>query len=111
MILSQTVSNIFKINHHLYLVYGESYVLKQWSSWAKLNRAAKITSVFGDPLEFLKERNLKFMLNFKNASGEIVMTEKDNGQLEIHDELLKESLENNLELEEAKKKVAHDDEV
>lgn len=31
------------------------------------------------------------MLRFKNAQGEIVMTENDNGKLEIHDEKLRES--------------------
>lgn len=46
------------------------------------------------------------MLNFKNASGEIVMTEKDNGKLAIHDEALKESLEGLVTLQEAKEKVA-----
>lgn len=44
------------------------------------------------------------MLNFKNANGEVVMSEKDNGQLVIHDEVLKESLENKLSLEEAAEK-------
>lgn len=45
------------------------------------------------------------MLNFKNKSGEIVMTEKDNGKLSIHDEVLKESLEQEIELAEARKNV------
>lgn len=31
------------------------------------------------------------MLRFKNQKGEVVMTEKDNGKLEIHDEKLRES--------------------
>lgn len=44
------------------------------------------------------------MLNFKNASGEIVMTEKDNGDLTIHDAVLKESLTEKISLKEAKEK-------
>lgn len=55
------------------------------------------------------------MLNFKNANGEIVMSEKDNGELAIHDEALKESMEKQIDLAEAKKNVAekdlNDDEV
>jgi hypothetical protein len=50
------------------------------------------------------ERRYQHMLEFKNAKGEIVMTEKDNGELNIHDEVLKESLENKLSLEEAAEK-------
>lgn len=49
------------------------------------------------------------MLNFKNANGEIVMTEKDNGDLSIHDEVLKESIQEKVSLEEAKKKVNKDE--
>ena len=50
------------------------------------------------------------MLNFKNSKGEIVMTEKDNGDLSIHDDVLKESLNEKVTLEEAKKKVQKEEE-
>jgi hypothetical protein len=45
------------------------------------------------------------MLEFKNSKGEVVMTEKDNGDLSYHDDVLKESLENKVSLEEAANKV------
>jgi hypothetical protein len=51
-----------------------------------------------------QEERWQYMLNFKNSKGEIVMSEKDNGDLSIHDEVLKESFEKKISLEEAKKK-------
>jgi hypothetical protein len=67
----------------------------------------KIRLVNGSVISFVPSKDVirgrcSHMLNFKNASGEIVMTEKDNGKLVIHDAALKESLEQEKRLEECK---------
>lgn len=107
MILDVTIQNIGLIKYCLLKLDRANYQ-KQSMDFHQYNRIPRI--LWTDEQVHL-ERMLNFMLDFKNASGEIVMSEKDNGKLEIHDEALKESIENQLDLEEAKKKVADNDEL
>lgn len=106
MELERTFLNIRRINRALIRLYGLRYRC-YCDKWEQSNPMPQ--SIFGDGLHFINERMVKRMLNFKNANGEIVMTEKDNGDLSIHDDILKESLKEQISLEEAAKKVNKED--
>lgn len=107
MIIDITPENVSVCKFWLYNLYTDRF-REEFAEFYRHNPIPKSLQKYN---ELYVERMLEFMLNFKNSNGEIVMSEKDNGKLEIHDEALKESIEGNISLEEAKKKVETNDEV
>lgn len=88
-------------------VYGRRYMDHRKKHFKRM--MAPIYTLGNSHQIWLRGR-VNHMLNFKNAKGEIVMTEKDNGDLSIHDEVLKEALEKGLTIEEAKRKLNKEEE-
>lgn len=103
MIDLSTMSNKEKT---IFLFENSNYAIREWSKFYPRDFSLMFI-IPGEPSPTEKrwEARWKHMLNFKNSEGEIVMKEHDNGKLSIYDEVLKESLEHGLSLEEAKKKA------
>lgn len=107
MQLPATHENIVLLKISLRKAYKELY-LQHSIKWVRYNPISRI--LCADEKTQI-ERMKYFMLDFKNAKGEIVMSEADNGDLAIHDEVLKESLEKQLSLKEATTNVANQKEL
>lgn len=107
MIIKLTMKSVPALDEAMTEVYGTDYIEHKKKHFKRM--MAPIYSLGNSHQIWLRGR-VNHMLNFKNGKGEIVMTEKDNGDLSIHDEVLKESLKENISLEEAKKKVQTEEE-
>lgn len=89
------------LHHKMRQTYGNDY-LRHCMEWGRYNRTHRI--FWADENVALRKK-VDMMLEFKNSKGEVVMSEKDNGSLEIHDEALKESMEKGITLEEVRKSM------